>query len=374
LDNNSIKFINSKQLTVILDSWAKSNENFVPFIHGKAGIGKTAIIDHLSKKHGYKTIMLNLANQEEGDLIGIPKAKDDMMSYFAPEWLHANRDKKCILFLDEIDRAPKNILNFALSIVREYRLHHHIIPSNWKIIAAGNSGINDDFYDTNEMDFALKSRFVHLFYELTTPEWLEWAISENINENIIKYLQIHPAELILEPLQNDVFSYPNPRTWEILSKSLSITPISLWRHIIIGSIGKEIGESFYIFTKSINRKSFPIAFSEFYIDKKSSLLRLKKSEKNSIIDTITNIGNNMDSITNDYEKRKLVEIFSNILGVLIMLKHFELSSLLFNSIESTNNGNKINIEIFNFMKKDKKLNSLLSSHQDKIKQIFKNIN
>lgn len=365
--NKKYNIINSTNLELFLVNWINSNTNVVPFIHGQAGIGKTAIVEKLSENRNMKLVILNLAHQEEGDLIGIPYKDGVVMRYTKPEWLEVNEDEEVILFLDEIDRAQKNILNMSLSIIREYRINQHFIPKKWKIIAAGNSGINDEFYDTNEMDFALKSRFIHLFYELTAKEWLKWANENNIHPLIIKYIEMKPQELIYEPKNSyNIFSYPNPRTWEILSHSLYFTDEKIWKYIIIGTIGKDIGETFYSFIKTVNVNELPISFDEFVNDKRT-LSKLKNINEKVLLNTIININNNIDSIVKNYNKQILVNTLSRIIGMLIHLKYFELSVMLFNSIEKSNNS--LSISIIDYMGKVEKLKPLLEIFQEKIKNI-----
>jgi len=357
--------INSINLHLFLFNWINSNSNVVPFIHGQAGIGKTAIVEELAKDKNIKLVILNLAHQEEGDLIGIPYREDGVMIYTKPEWLASNEDEEVILFLDEIDRAQKNILNMSLSIIREYRINQHFIPKKWKIIAAGNSGINDDFYDTNEMDFALKSRFIHLFYELTAKEWLNWARKNNINPLIIKYIEMKPQDLIFEPKDSfDIFSYPNPRTWEILSRGLEFTDEKIWKFIIIGAIGKEIGESFYSFIKTIDIQELPMIFDNF-INNKEAFIKLKKLKKEILVNTIINMNNNVDFISKNYKKEILINTFSKIIGMLIHLDYFELAVMLFRSIEENNN--RVSISIIDNMNKSENLKPLLETFQNKIK-------
>lgn len=306
--------MNSKTFIKFLDSWITSPSKIVPFIHGQAGIGKTDIISEIAKKYDYNLVILNLAHQEEGDLIGIPYKQDNIMYYSKPEWLALNEHKKTLCFLDEYDRAQPNIMNCGLTIVREYRIHTHHLPSNWKMIAAGNSGINDDFYNTTEMDFAMKSRFCHLFYKLETSEWLEWAEKHNIHPFIIQYLTLTPKDLIVEPKDNIVISYPNPRTWHILSESLYFAPESLWKDISIGCIGKDIGTSFWTFTQTSKKEDLPVNLWQFFKNEnimKELPKQLNTRTNKGLQATLQSLMNNLDNI----KKYKQDEVFV-LLGVL----------------------------------------------------------
>ncbi len=365
------KSINSKDLISFLRRLILSNTNVVPFIHGKAGIGKTDIISQVAESFGYHLIILNLHTQEEGDLIGIPKEKDGITIYSKPEWIGLNENNpKVIVFLDEMDRAVKNILNVSLTLVREFRIHTHKLPKSWKIIAAGNSGVNDDFYDTNEIDLALKSRFVHLWYELNYKEWLEWRKENNINSYIIEYIKQNPKYLIEEPKDSGVFAYPNPRTWNILSDALTFAPENTWLNTITGSIGEEIGGQFYTFMKTQDSKDFPIPFTDFLLNLENALAKYKTKSKNGVLNTNTTILNNLKIILKSHSSSKVVEILRNIIVIMIELEYYELVAVFFNSIKSLGkDGEKLNLVIINYLENNSKLFDIYKKYIKKINNI-----
>lgn len=367
----SKKYINSKDLINFLKNLILSNSNVVPFIHGKAGIGKTDIIQMIAKEFGYKLIILNLHTQDEGDLIGIPKEKDGITIYSEPEWLGLNKkNNKVILFLDEIDRAVKNVLNSSLTLVREYRIHTHQLPKSWKIIAAGNSGVNDDFYDINEIDLALKSRFVHLWYEIKYDEWLKWGKDNGINPFILEYIKLNPKNLIAEPNDNGVFAYPNPRTWSILSDALTFAPENTWLYTIMGSIGEEIGVQFHTFMKTQKNEDFPIPFTDFLLNLDNALKKYNGKSKNGILNTNNGILNNIILLFKNHNKTKVLNILRNIIIVLIEKEYYELTAVFFNSIKSLGtDGEKINLLIIKHIEDNTKLFNIYKNYIKKINVI-----
>ena len=56
------EYINSKDLILFLQSLILSNTNVVPFIHGKAGIGKTDIISQVAETFGYVTSLRTISS------------------------------------------------------------------------------------------------------------------------------------------------------------------------------------------------------------------------------------------------------------------------------------------------------------------------
>ena len=71
----------------------------------------------------YKHFVLNLANQTPEDLSGYPDGKG---GYILPNWLD-RKSKGTIYHLDEINRAPKYVLQCMFNFINEGRIHtHHI--------------------------------------------------------------------------------------------------------------------------------------------------------------------------------------------------------------------------------------------------------
>lgn len=367
-------FINSTKFQKFLNDWLLRKTTVVPFIHGRAGIGKTAIIENLRKQYDFHLEILNLNHQEEGDLIGIPLEKDGMMVYSKPEWIGLNEDKEnVIIFLDEMDRAPKNILNVSLTLIREYRIHTHKLPKTWKIIAAGNSGINDDFYDTNEMDRALKSRFVHFFYELNYKEFLKWGEKNGILSYILEYIKQNPSALISEPSDPDIVAYNNPRTWEILSDTLKFSDENIWKNVCVGSIGEEVGTSFYTFLKTFNKEDTPISFTDLVNDLDGSLIQYQKKNKNGKMATNYNILNNLNILIKNHKKEEIIKILSYLIITLIKNEDDELVIVIFNTIQSLGSKGKIfNEQIIKFIENNTELYKIYKCYATKVKNIINN--
>jgi len=115
----------------------------------------------------YDCVVLNLANQTPEDLLGYPDGKG---GYIMPNWLNPN-SKGTIYFLDEINRAPKYVLQCMFNFVNEGRIHKHIINNCDYVIAAGNPPSVK--YDVTQFeDEAFLSRFSIQYLEPTFEEYL----------------------------------------------------------------------------------------------------------------------------------------------------------------------------------------------------------
>jgi len=140
----------------------------VPLLWGERGIGKTALVHALADEVGRELRPLYLATQEPGDLIGLPTRDGDRTTWALPDWW-PKEGERVIIFLDEINRAPRYTLSAILPLLTERRLHGHPLPPDTWIVAAANPP--NGVYHVTDFDSALVNRFVHL---IITPDWDGW--------------------------------------------------------------------------------------------------------------------------------------------------------------------------------------------------------
>ena len=93
--------------------------NLVPQIHGNHGIGKTQMMYQIGKDLDYNVKVLNLANLSPEELLG---QLDGKGGYYRPDWFVVD-DKPTIYFLDEMNRAPKYVLQGMFNFINEGRIH-----------------------------------------------------------------------------------------------------------------------------------------------------------------------------------------------------------------------------------------------------------
>lgn len=150
--------------------------NICPFLWGSQGIGKTESVKQYCKENGLDLRILYTATQEVGDLIGLLVKNDaDGTAYHTrPEWFPI--EGKGIIFLDELNRAPNDVLQALFSFITKGALHRHQLPEGWKVVAAGNYQ-SERFSVTDTSDAAWLSRFCHIDFTPEVEEWLVYAES-----------------------------------------------------------------------------------------------------------------------------------------------------------------------------------------------------
>ena len=221
---------------------------------GLHGIGKSQIVEQFAKENNFHIETLFLSQQEVADLIGIPETKDGVTYWTKPIWLKRMEDaskegKHCVLFLDELSRAPLEVRQSALQLVLEGRIHEHQLPTldglRTLIVAADNP---TDDYQTDELDPALLDRFSNFTVEIDVKDWLKWARENGISSVITDYISEFPNKLHFIP-NDDNDKGSTPRSWTKLSdiiKNLEKMNIDkgILAEIFKSRLGETVGYSF----------------------------------------------------------------------------------------------------------------------------------
>lgn len=238
------------------------------FIWGNAGIGKTSIVKQYAEKKGYKFFALYLGTQSDtGDILGLQDfVKDEngqsvATAFAMPTWIkeaidycNDNPDSGAVIFLDEFNRARRDILQGMFSLALDKKFHTVQLPKNCHLIAAGNPDVDGyDVTDTNET--ALMARFVHIKLEPTFQEWLDFAKGNEFDGSIVNFLKNQPNLLEQE---HGEFSLPvklDRRSWERLNRLFKLnTPSNILEQLAYGIVGVEATAAYMQFLKEQNDK------------------------------------------------------------------------------------------------------------------------
>lgn len=220
---------------------------------GVHGIGKSERGEAYALNKGYICEPLFLSHQETGDLIGIPEVKDGVTYWSVPVWLKRmyeaeKRGQKCVLFLDELNRARLDVRQSALQLVLCKQIHQHKLPEGTLVIAAINP---DDEYQVAELDPALNDRFIIVELKPDAEEWISWARKKSIEEAVISFIADNPDKLWFKT-ENEL-NHPTPRSWVKTSDFLKNlknrnleTDIknSVTSTFLTGKIGRSVGAQF----------------------------------------------------------------------------------------------------------------------------------
>tara|TARA_R110002020_G_scaffold268819_2_gene484038 strand:+ start:3093 stop:4157 length:1065 start_codon:yes stop_codon:yes gene_type:complete len=189
--------------------------NVPVIVWGDAGIGKSQIIQQVGRNKGVPVVDLRLATQEVGDLIGIPYHEQGQTKWGKPSWWL--EQPEWYLFLDEVNRAPKEVVQAIFQLVLDRRLATHKLPSGVRIVAACNPPEGD--YVTDSLDPALNTRFCHIRLDADAEQWVD-NCSDFIDETVLGYIASAPNQLLDLDSQFDLQTVARrtPRTWEYAGK------------------------------------------------------------------------------------------------------------------------------------------------------------
>jgi len=219
--------------------------NVACIVFGPPGCGKSAAAKEAAGED--QLIDLRLSMVDPLDLRGLPMPTDSGIKWSRPDFLPS--EGKGVLLLDELNTAQPSVMNAALQLVLDRRCGPHILPKDWWVMACCNRA--EDKAAVISLPSPLLNRFVVLQYEPEIKEWSNWAIKNNINEDVIGFLNFREPLLYQPPSANEYANFPTPRSWATVSKMLNVGLTTC----VSGAIGEGAAIEFDAYVKA--KKDLP---------------------------------------------------------------------------------------------------------------------
>ena len=288
----------------------------VPYLVGESGVGKSQAVQAVAESLGLDLVCLFLGQNEEGDLIGLPRVreKDGVICtvYSRPEWfpydyvlcedcnhkieatdredLDGTPCPKCnkpmkfvktkgIIFLDEFNRAATvGVLQAMFQFVIgekdkdgniRRRLHTHVLPKDWYVVAAGNPETSD--YVVQSLDKALLGRVCQLIVEKDHKAVVNW-MHKNIKNKVLTDFVAMTDKALGPPDKINLVVNPMARSYELLDRVLTYMDEKDFNkfgyEVIQGFIGDNLANMLYTYIKDNFIK--PIDLKELFALKDAS--------------------------------------------------------------------------------------------------------
>ena len=198
------------------------------FIWGAPGIGKSELVQQIvdsGELGNAYMIDLRLALMEPTDLRGYPfrNPENNLMEWAPPADLPtqelADAHDTIVLFLDELNSAPPSVQAAAYQLVLNKRIGQYKLPTNVKIVAAGNR--ETDRGVTYRMPSPLTNRFRHINMEVNFEDWSIWATDNKVHQDVIGYLTYSKADLFDFDPKTSSQAFATPRSWNYVSEILN---------------------------------------------------------------------------------------------------------------------------------------------------------
>ena len=206
-------------------------------IRGSHGIGKSELVYQLApnvakyiglqdKSYVYPIIERRASQMADaGDLMGLPQLDGQVTTFLPMKWFHQACTQPCILFLDEIDRASRDVRQAIFELTDSRKIAGHTLHPDTIVIACINGAIEENHYSVDDMDPAELSRWTVFDVRPTTEDWLDYA-KGNIPPQVWDFITQNPS--FLEHTQGEFIPnkvYPSRRSWSRLSETLKETDL-----------------------------------------------------------------------------------------------------------------------------------------------------
>jgi hypothetical protein len=217
------------------------------FLWGPPGIGKSELVEGIGNSGvlgNTKVIDMRLALFEPTDLRGYPVPNMDtgVMQWLPPADLPTQADAEkydtIILFLDELNSAAPSVQAAAYQLILNRRIGQYVLPDNVVIIAAGNR--ETDKGVAYRMPKPLENRFVHFELRVDFEDWMDWAVNNNINPDVVGYLTFAKNDLYNFDPSSSSRGFATPRSWTFVSQMLEESDLleSLETDLVAGCVGE----------------------------------------------------------------------------------------------------------------------------------------
>jgi hypothetical protein len=220
------------------------------FLWGPPGIGKSELVEGITKELNGYMIDLRLGQMEPTDIRGIPFYNKEIgkMDWAPPVELPdeetASQYPIVVLFLDELNSAAPSVQSAAYQLILNRRIGKYVLPKNVVMVAAGNR--ESDKGVSYRMPMPLANRFVHLEVRSDYDSWNEWAVQHRIHKDVVGYIGFAKNDLMDFNPRSSSRAFATPRSWSFVSEFLyddEATDAEL-ADLIAGTIGDGLGVKF----------------------------------------------------------------------------------------------------------------------------------
>jgi hypothetical protein len=292
------------------------------FLWGPPGIGKSELVEGITKELSGLMIDMRLGQMEPTDIRGIPFYNKDkgVMDWAPPVELPdeetASQYPIVVLFMDELNSAPPSVQSAAYQLILNRRIGKYHLPKNVVMVAAGNR--ESDKGVTYRMPTPLANRFLHQEMKVDFASYQEWAVKNKIHKDVVGYLSFAKQDLYDFDAKSASRAFATPRTWTFVSQLLDDDDgdNDTLTNLIAGTVGEGLAVKFMAHRKVSSKMPNP---ADVLSGKVKDLNVKEVSAMYSLV--ISMCYELKDAVEKKVEDKKFHEMADNFLG--FMMKNFE---------------------------------------------------
>lgn len=205
------------------------------FLLGSPGIGKTQIMEQISRECGIGLVAYTITHHTRQSAIGLPfisKKQYGQQEFAVTEYtmseivasiyekMEQTGLREGILFLDEINCVSETLAPAMLQFLQCKSFGNHKIPEGWIIVAAGNPPEYNK--SVREFDVVTMDRVKKIEVEADFEVWKEYAYNQGIHGAVISYLNTKKQNFYQMETTIDGRHFATPRGWEDLSNLIQV--------------------------------------------------------------------------------------------------------------------------------------------------------
>ncbi|MFR8179137.1 MAG: ATP-binding protein [Dorea sp.] len=297
------------------------------FLIGAPGIGKTQIMEQISKECEIGLVAYTITHHTRQSAIGLPFISKHIYGgneYSVTEYtmseivasvynkIEESGLKEGILFIDEINCVSETLAPAMLQFLQYKTFGNHAIPEGWIIVAAGNPPEYNK--SVREFDVVTMDRVKKIEVEPDFSVWKEYAYVQDIHPAVISYLTTRVAYFYQMETTVDGMLFATPRGWEDLSRLIQVyekLEITVDREVVVQyiqypKIAKDFANYLELYRKYQKEYGLERILAGCY--EKDILERLKFAsfdERLSVVNLL--VGKMADLFKEEYEMEKFVE-------------------------------------------------------------------
>jgi len=222
-------------------------------LKGAPGVGKSDVICDIVKNMGMEIMIQHPIVSNPIDFKGLPvsgmvndKLTADFIPYGDLQKMIETQNDLVVLF-DDLGQAPQSVQASVMQIILAREINGKKISPKVRFIAATND--KTDNAGVSGLITPLLSRFAGIFQiEVDGDSWIDWAIKNNMPNELIAYIRAKPSMLsTFDPKNKSIQNFACPRTIANLGKwiNLGIVNHEVWS----GSVGEIFATEFMAYYK-----------------------------------------------------------------------------------------------------------------------------